>query len=308
MQQDGFPSQTLIQLPMESINRAQQLPLAKALYVTDIGYFPEAKNHYMARPNGCENHIFIYCIGGEGWCKIRGNTFAIGPHQAILFEANEPHEYGTKPDHSWQIHWMHFNGTESDGLMNRLKDDSRDNLVYLPRPGPIIDAFEESVRWTRKGHTSQSLIAMSGACARLLGLVIEGKRSTAKRIRQVEERVRFTIERMEETLRNPLTLEELAQEACLSIPHYSALFKQQTGNAPMQIYAQIRIQHACELLSNTHLEIKTIAEESGYEDPFYFSRKFKKTMGISPSEYRSRQKGETTADIDKLTTQTSQSV
>lgn len=289
MRQDGFPCQTLIQLPVETIKQAQQLPLARALYITDIGYFPDAKNHHMSRPEGCENHIFIYCTGGEGWCKIGDQSVTVGPQQAVLIGAKEPHSYGTKPGGSWHIHWIHFNGTESSGLMNRLKEDTRENLIYLPRPGPIIHAFEDSIRWTRRAHTTQSIIAMSGACAHLLSLVIEGKRSTAKRMRQVEERVHSTVGRMHESLRTPLTLDELAQDACLSIPHYSAVFKQKTGYTPMQIYTQIRIQHACELLSNTHLEIKTIAEESGYEDPFYFSRKFKHTMGVSPSEYRKKQ-------------------
>ncbi len=292
MQKEGFPSQTLIQMPVESINRMQELPLARALYVTDIGHFPEARNHLASRPEGCTNHIFIYCVGGSGWCTIGTDTYQIGPQQAFLIEANEPHAYGTALEHSWQVHWIHFNGSEARGLMERLKEGQRKPVIFLPRPGPIIDAFEETIRWTRKGHTSQSLMALSGACARLLSLVIEGKRSTAKRTRQVEERVHATIERMKESLRVPLTLEDLAQEACLSIPHYSALFKLHTGNAPMQLYTQIRIQHACELLSNTRLEVKTIAEESGYDDPFYFSRTFKKSMGISPTQYRSKQQGE----------------
>lgn len=284
--QEGFPSQTLIRMPLESVQSMKQLALARALYVTDIGFYPEAQNHYVNRPEGCPNYILIYCLGGSGWAQISDIRWELGPGQAILIPANVAHAYGTGEDQSWRIHWLHFNGTEAQGLFYALHEQLDNPLIYLPRPDPILAAFEDTMRWTRQSHTQRCLIALSGSCARLLGLIAEGRRPTAQRTREVEERVRSTITRMRERMRKPLCLDALAEEASLSVPHYCALFKKQTGRTPMQLYTDMRIRRSCELLHNTHLGIQEIAHEVGYEDSFYFSRAFKKTMGQSPSQYR----------------------
>jgi len=284
--EEGFPSQTLVRMPVESIERMQQLPLCRALYVTDVGHYPEAHNHFVRRENGCPNHILIYCQGGRGFLKMGKKQEIIEDGQIILIPGNEPHEYGTAPDESWRLYWVHFNGSESEGIFDLLSENRSTNTVYLPRPDALVNAFEETIRWTKRGHTRSHLVALSGACSRLLSLMIEGKRPSANRARQVEERVRATIARMRENLRNPMTLDQLAEEAALSIPHYCAVFRKQAGNSPMQLYAQLRIQNACELLHNTKLSVRVIAEETGYDDAYYFSRIFKRIMGISPTEYR----------------------
>jgi AraC-like DNA-binding protein len=66
------------------------------------------------------------------------------------------------------------------------------------------------------------------------------------------------------------------------------IFKENAG-ITMSIYIQqLRVQRAKYLLSNNDRNVKDIAEEVGFEDPFYFSRVFKKIEGISPSQYRTR--------------------
>jgi AraC family transcriptional regulator of arabinose operon len=55
----------------------------------------------------------------------------------------------------------------------------------------------------------------------------------------------------------------------------------------MDYFIHLKIQEACKLLVLSRLSISEIAYELGYEDPYYFSRIFKKVMGTSPLQYRS---------------------
>ena len=58
----------------------------------------------------------------------------------------------------------------------------------------------------------------------------------------------------------------------------------------MQAFQRIKVSHACYLLDISDDTVAQIASWLGYDDPYYFSRLFKKVMGISPQGYR-RERG-----------------
>lgn len=87
-----------------------------------------------------------------------------------------------------------------------------------------------------------------------------------------------------------VTLEDLAEVSGWSVSHYSAVFKQQIHQTPLQFFAYLRIQHACQLLSYTTQRIQEVAYAVGFDDPFHFSRVFRRFMGISPREFRSQKR------------------
>jgi AraC-like DNA-binding protein len=96
---------------------------------------------------------------------------------------------------------------------------------------------------------------------------------------------------MREHLTENLRLDDFAREAGMSVSHFSERFRKQTGQSPMAYFIQLRMRLACRLLDLSGKPIKTVAMETGYRDPYYFSRVFKKSMGISPEKYRDIKKG-----------------
>lgn len=92
-------------------------------------------------------------------------------------------------------------------------------------------------------------------------------------------------------LHQPLQLDTLAAIANLSRSRYVELFKQQAGYAPIDFFIRLRMHRACQLLDTTTLSVKAIAATLGYEDPLYFSRRFRRLHERSPVEYRKLHKG-----------------
>ena len=70
--------------------------------------------------------------------------------------------------------------------------------------------------------------------------------------------------------------------------YFATIFKKKIGISPQEYLIQYRLKQSCHLLLSTGLSIQDIASQIGYDDALNFSKAFKNTYGISPSEYRSR--------------------
>ncbi|OPA80956.1 AraC family transcriptional regulator [Paenibacillus selenitireducens] len=82
-----------------------------------------------------------------------------------------------------------------------------------------------------------------------------------------------------------ITRERLAEIAGVSPSHYSILFKQMTGFSPSEYLSRLRVHRAKELLISGSATLREIAQQVGYKDEFYLSRRFKQQTGAAPSGY-----------------------
>lgn len=98
--------------------------------------------------------------------------------------------------------------------------------------------------------------------------------------------VRELITYMKDHYQQNITLEKLAKLSNLTKSQISYIFNKYTNKRPIDYLIQYRIKKAMNLLETTDLLISEVAEEVGYQDPFYFSRIFKKYTGFSPTLLR----------------------
>ncbi|HEY2580182.1 MAG TPA: AraC family transcriptional regulator [Mucilaginibacter sp.] len=121
-------------------------------------------------------------------------------------------------------------------------------------------------------------------------VVLNGFEEKSFRESEIEHLVDRSILFMTANVHKRLSVDELASEFCYSPSRYTVLFKQKTGLSPMDYFIKIKIQQACQFLVNSDLFVKEIAGKVGYDDPYYFSRIFKKVAGKGPMEYKYNQK------------------
>jgi transcriptional regulator GlxA family with amidase domain len=96
---------------------------------------------------------------------------------------------------------------------------------------------------------------------------------------------------MEENISQKINLQQIADSLNLSKFYFSKKFLQHTGVSPIRYFLELKIKHACKLLDESNISVKDVALQIGYDDPYYFSRLFKKIMGLSPTQYRQSQYG-----------------
>jgi len=85
-----------------------------------------------------------------------------------------------------------------------------------------------------------------------------------------------------------LSLNLLASYVNFSPNHLSMIFSQQTGQTFIKYLTDFRMNKAKELLRGTGKRSSEISQEVGYKDPHYFSYLFKKTQGMTPTQYRGK--------------------
>lgn len=91
---------------------------------------------------------------------------------------------------------------------------------------------------------------------------------------------------MEDNYGEQISLPDIARAAGLNASYLSRLFKKETGESITGHLTRLRIERAKELLKDDSLRLRDIAEAVGFNDVSYFSNTFKKTAGISPTEFR----------------------
>jgi AraC-like DNA-binding protein len=84
----------------------------------------------------------------------------------------------------------------------------------------------------------------------------------------------------------PLTLEQVAAVAEMSIPTFCRFFKKNIKKTYFNFLQDLRISHACKLLTNTTKPVMDCCYESGYNSWAHFSKQFKQIKKITPSQYR----------------------
>jgi len=100
------------------------------------------------------------------------------------------------------------------------------------------------------------------------------------------EKIRPAIEFIHKNYSREIRLETLAATCSLSHYHFARVFKQVTGETPVNYLNQFRIYKAAALLANSRLPISDVAYMVGFVDEGYFSKCFRTHFGISPKQYR----------------------
>ena len=283
----GFDGQRAVVIPPVVIkDLCKKNTLIKGLYLTDIGYYPKAKFHYRNREQGVKEHILIYCIEGEGKVKISDASFKINSGDFIIIPANNSHSYEANVYDPWTIYWCHFNGDQSQALMSALNKNNtsyKGNVVYSDER---INLFNRMYQLLEKGYSLESLSFVNMIFPFFIGSFLYKDKFNSALVQNKDLLVEQSIEFMQHNFDKSLSLADFAAQLNFSVSHYSSVFKNKTGYAPIAYFNQIKMQKASQFLHFTALRNKEIAAKVGVDDAYYFSRLFTKTMGISPKAYR----------------------
>lgn len=292
---EGFKGERIAVLPVFLIEELKQDFLGKELYITDIGFYPHASFHYRERVGVEVNEfVLIYCVEGEGWFELDNKRHAVTANQFFILPEHKTHSYGSSANNPWSIYWMHFNGEKAAFFSTGFDRPHNITPAEHSRIRERLGLFEEIYLSINSGYSKSNMLYATTCLFHFLGsmkFIGEYRDCRSPKEASPKDVVQLAIHFMQENLNRSLRLKDIASEVKLSASYFSSLFEEKTGSSPLRYLAYLRIQEACHYLDFTNLKISQISPLVGYEDSFYFSRLFTKTMGMSPSEYKAKKKG-----------------
>ena len=196
--------------------------------------------------------------------------------------------------------WQKMGLTSGDQIVGKTDDDffwslqaeayRRDDAEVMRTGVPQINKLEivptadGLVDWY---HTTK--VPLRNNQGRVVGTmgVIHDLRS-ANQALQPYRTMEPVIRHIMQNYARPVSVEELAAVANMSPPRFSRRFKREFKVTPGRYLAMVRLNVACRLLASTRKPIAEIAQESGFYDHSFFTKRFAKYKGMSPKEFRAR--------------------
>ena len=268
--------------PKPLVKQLANHKLAQDLYPLGIGYYPVAKGHKMLRSEHT-NYLLMYCSAGKGELSVGSNRREIAVGDLILLPPGVLHEYHADSEQPWSVYWLHIDGLLAKEYANTLKIN--DYCIHIGLQTSLVGAFDSVFQIRQNGVSLSNYLII---CAQVKSLLLTAANlSTQPAVEKLTDNGLYqAVEYMKENVDMELNLDQLAGLCSLSKFHFVRKFKAFTGQTPIQYFIQLKIEQACRLLDNTQLPIKEISAQLGYPDSLYFSRLFKRELGVSPKYYR----------------------
>lgn len=229
-------------------------------------------------------HDLLLCLRGRGFVRVGGKIFPVDAGQLAWIDCRAPHAHWADTDAPWELYWLRADGKQTRACAQALATSEQPVFDLAANAAPV---FEHVFALLHERPLALDA-ALHAAMANLIAQLFAARQGPPARPEPAsnDQKLHAVLARMRREVRRPWRVDELAALAGLSVPHFFRRFRKVTGATPLDWLRRERISEAKRRLSQSRDPIRVIAEELGYADQFYFSRDFKKLVGLSPRHYR----------------------
>ena len=233
--------------------------------------------------HGRNDYYFLYLCKGTLSILVDGAMRPMLPGQAIVMYPRHEYCYQMIGEEEIHYYWVHFSGAGSASTLRECRipcgklltvgnSDEIEREIKL-----MFTDFIRRESWYQVAAVSKFLKVLT---------IVSQCLMNAKKKSGHTDRILTSLHYIHHHYTESLTLSELAEMEHLSVSRYRTVFRECTGISPQGFIIDLRLRRACELMIQTDLSLKQIAQMTGYSDPLYFSRIFKEHLGVPPSQYK----------------------
>ena len=269
-----FPNENFVDLSLYQYGMEQCPPA--------YSFGPATRNHY----------LFHYVLSGTGRLMAndsRGisHEYQIRSGEGFMIFPRQINTYIADTKLPWEYVWIEFDGMRAREIIETA-GLSPDHPVYHAAYKDLRENMKDEMLYIAEHHDAPPFHLMGH-----LYLFIDYlSRSSSSKI-AISGRVRdFYIKEalnyIEQNFQNDISVENIASFCGLNRTYFGRIFKETVGKSPQQFLLSYRMAKAAELLKLTELTINDVGNAVGYPNQLHFSRAFKNVYGLSPREWRNK--------------------
>lgn len=230
-----------------------------------------------------EYHSIEYVAAGEGSLTVRGRSFPLRPGAMFYYGPTTRHEIASDPECPLLKYFVDFCGNRFTGLLRRHPLGGHEPR-YPICSSKVRDLFDDLLHVGRQAGPKTKSV-----CACLLEMLILQASESAPTPDDAQSGAVQTYQKcrdfIEHRYRDMHTLADIAQACNITVPYLCRLFRRFGMESVYDLLIRLKMRHAADLLNGQTPLVKQAARAVGYEDPYHFSRVFKKIYGVAPTTF-----------------------
>ena len=274
---------------MENSRRMIQTPSSIArsafFYVQETGYFKLKESHRAFRKN-LDSYLIFLVLSGSGTLMYNEKFYELKPGSCFFIDCKIPYYHQSSDSDPWELIWVHFHGATSKeyyryfsvisdpALMPQAFGELKDKLERLLDVNTHADLMAE---------ISSSRLIMDILSILLQDVTNSKEEQTPARQKMLQIRLY-----LDEHYTDKFSLDQLSEHFFISKYHLSREFKNHFGITPNHYVISKRITLVKKLLRFSDFTLEDIAAKPGFYDTSYLNKQFKKSEGISASDFRKK--------------------
>ncbi|WP_162462923.1 AraC family transcriptional regulator [Paenibacillus psychroresistens] len=247
-----------------------------------IGYVLQMHHH----PDSTE---ILLMVDGEGSIEIKGVNYAIAPQSVVIYNQGVWHEENLLPSRPVKMLYFNCAGIQVPGLEPGMLVTANEPCVYtlsIEKFATLEQLFITMNELKYSLETAAHAAANHLLAAILMLLLRDSTHESVGVTNHSAQAAETAKHYIEERYAEKLTLQLISEKCYLSTFHLSRTFKACYGISPMKYLSNYRIEAAKHFLQTTSDTVGHISAKVGCESVTHFQSVFKKTVGITPSNYR----------------------
>lgn len=238
------------------------------------------------RPRGRLDYQILYIASGKAHFFFGGVEQIVSAGNMVIYRPKEEQKYYYYGVEQPEVYWVHFTGKDVKKILRKygIKDS-----VHVIHTGTSLEfrylflQMIQELKLCRADYEDLLVIHLEHLLVRIhRALLAKPHGKDLTHVKAIDSAVRY----FHENYHKEININDYAVSHHMSVSWFIRSFKEYTNSTPTQYILSLRISNAQTLLENTDYNVTEIAEIIGYDNPLYFSRLFKKQVGVSPSDFR----------------------
>lgn len=248
------------------------------------------------RPKGRVDYQLLYVAAGKAHFFFDEQEQIVEAGNIVVYRPGEPQRYVYYVEDHPEVFWVHFTGYDATNILKFYKLLGDHHVFYtgtLPEYKWLFRRMIKELQLCRPYYEELCASLLNDLFILIDRQMEEGHKSNSNTQDLVDTAVSF----FNENYNQKICMDDYANSLHISSSWFIKNFRQYIGMTPSQYILSLRMTNAQSLLENTDYNVTQIASIVGYENSLYFSRVFKKELGVSPAQYR-KQKRQELAELE----------